>query len=142
MRNRNENPCKDRDARVRKEASGKAVAEDQECSHRRNNRLNIQNDVHDGRIAVFQRECEEDGTDCRASETREEQVSPGARADSRNLVQTRDQNRQKHDQDEHVLPKDDYFGVKQRIERDAPRALGTPKCGAEADQPWTVRRGA
>ena len=39
-----------------------------------------------------------------------------------------------------MLPKDDHLGVKQRVERDAPRALSAPECGAETNKPGTVRR--
>ncbi len=68
------------------------------------------------------------------------EVSPGARFDFRNLTQARYQKRQEHDQDEHVLPKDDHPGVKQRVERDAPRALSAPQCGPKTNKPGTVRR--
>jgi hypothetical protein len=41
-----------------------------------------------------------------------------------------------------VLPKDDHLGVKQRVERDAPRALSAPECSAETNEPRAVRRAA
>ena len=49
-----------------------------------------------------------------------------------------DKNRQEHDQDEHVLPENDYPGIEQLVERDAPRAFCAPERSAEADQPRTI----
>src|SRR5213075_2191980 len=103
-------------------------------------RLNIQNDVHHGWIAVFQREREEDCADSRASEAGENEVSQSARIDFGNLTQARDQNWEEHDQDEDMFPKDNHLGVKQCIKRDAPRALSPPERSAKTHQPGTISR--
>src|SRR5712691_406841 len=50
------------------------------------------------RIAIFQREGEENRANSRSCEPGENQVTPAARLDFANLVQARHQKRQEHDQ--------------------------------------------
>ena len=51
----------------------------------------------------------------------------------------RDQDRQEHDEDKHMLPEDDDLCIEKRIKRDAPRAFCAPKRRAKADEPRAVR---
>src|SRR5947207_6517963 len=53
-------------------------------------------------------------------------------------MQTRDKNRQKRDENEHVFPKDNYPRIEQLVERDAPRAFRAPERSSEADEPRTI----
>src|SRR6266542_1894819 len=138
MRDGNENAGDDRDGGVKEKASGKSITKKQKRADRRNNGLNIQDHVHHRWIPVFQRQREEDGAHRRPSESGEKHVAPRARVDFWNFFQARDQNRQEHDEDENVFPKDDHLGVEQFIERDAPRALGAPERCAKTDEPRAV----
>ena len=138
MRNRDENAGDNRDAGEKEKASGKPVTKKQKRADGRNDRLDIQDHVHDRWIAIFQRQREEDGAHRRPSEPGEEYAAPRARADFRNLFHARDQNRQEHDEDENVFPKNDHLGIEQFIKRDAPRAFRAPERCAKTDQPRAV----
>src|SRR5205823_8559888 len=65
-------------------------------------------------------------------------VAPRARVDFRNLFHARDQNRQEHDEDENVFPKNDHLGIEQFVERNAPRAFRAPERSAKTDEPRAV----
>ena len=138
MFHRQENAGENRDACVEKKARREAVAEKQERAQGGNDRLNVQDHIHDRWVAVLEGESEKDRAHGRASEPGEEQVTPGACIDLAQLAEPRNQDRQEHQQDEHVLPEHDHLRVEKIVERNAPRALRPPQSGAESYEPWTV----
>src|ERR1700719_2215643 len=122
MFHRQKNPGEDRDSRVKKESRSESVSEKQIRAKGRNYRLNIQDDVHDRRVSVLERESEENRPDGGAGKAGEDQVTPGPAVDLAKFAEAGQQERQKHQQNQNVLPKDNHLGVEQLIERDAPRA--------------------
>jgi hypothetical protein len=75
----------------------------------------------------------------RAGEPGEKQEPPCARPDFWNLMQTRDKNRQKRDENEGVFPKNNHPRIEQLVKRNAPRAFRAPEPSAETDQPRAIR---
>ena len=72
MRDGDEDAGKDRDAGIEEETLTEAVAEEQERAHSRDDGLDVQDDVHHCRVAVFQGQCEKDRADSGAGEAGEE----------------------------------------------------------------------
>ncbi len=80
-----ENARDDGDAGEKVKARGKPIAEKQTGADGGDERLNVEDDVHDRRVPVLEREGEEDRPDSRAGEAGKDQVAPGAPVDLWNL---------------------------------------------------------
>ena len=126
------------DASVKKKARRQTVAKKQECAHRRNDWLNVQDHIDNGRIAVLERERKKNRTHGRTGEAGEDQVTPGTRINFSQIAELRNEDRQEHEQDEDVLPKHDHLRVEKIVERNPPRAFRSPQSGAETHEPRTV----
>jgi len=57
---------------------------------------------------VFKREREKNRADGRASETGKEQITPSGDVDFAKLAEIREKQRQEHEQNQNVFPKDDH----------------------------------
>lgn len=138
----NKNAGHDRDGGKEIETPREPIAEEETGAQGREHRLDIEHDVHDRRIPLLQCQSEKYRSDRRASETGEDQVAPGARLYLRNLTKPHHKQRQKHEENEDVLPEDDHLGVEEIVERNAPRALRAPEGGAEGNEPRAVPHSA
>src|SRR5215813_5823515 len=122
------------------EAGGQLVAKQETSSQSRNNWLNVENHIDHRGVAVFQSESEENRADGGTGEPGEDHVTPGARANFRKLIQPTDEQREEHEEDENVLPENDYLRLEEVVQRNPPGAFCSPKGRAESDQPWSVGR--
>src|SRR5207245_11772796 len=101
-------------------------------------RLDIQNDVNNSWVSVFEREREKDRADRRADETGKEQIAPRRDVDLAKLAEIRQEERQKHQQNQDMFPKNDHLGVEQFVQWNAPRALRPPEGRTETDETRTI----
>ena len=124
--------------RVDEKSWGELVAEDENGAQRRDNWLNVQDDVDHSRVGVFKGESEKDSADCRAGEPGENQKAPSADVDPTQFAEPREKDRQKHEQDENVFPEYDDFSVEKFVKRNPPRAFGAPERRAQSDEPRPV----
>ncbi len=136
------NAGEDGDAGVEVETRREAIAKEQTGRGGRDHGLDVEDDVDDRRVAVLEREGEENRPHRRAGESGEDQKAPGARVDPGDLAKLHHEKGQKDEEDQHVFPKDDHLGVEQIVKRDAPGAFGAPKRRSERDQPGTISRAA
>src|SRR5690242_13798116 len=95
-----ENTRHDSKSREGVKTPGQLIPEKHARAESRDDRLNIENDVNDGRVAVFEREGEENSADGRARKAGKDQVTPRPRFDFRNLRKPRDENEQEHQQNQ------------------------------------------
>src|SRR5947207_6642873 len=93
---REKNTGEDGDRGIEKKARREAIAEKEKRPQRRDHRLDIQNDVNNSWISVFEREREKDRADRRAGETGKEQIAPRRDFDLAKLAEIRQEERQKH----------------------------------------------
>ena len=126
------------DACVKKETRRQSIAKQKERAERGDNRLDVQNHIHDGGIPILESHRKKNGADGRACECGEDQVTPRARTNLLQLRELRNQKRQQHEQNENVFPKHDDLGIEQFVERNAPRTFGSPQGRAQADKPRTI----
>lgn len=128
----------DRDRRVKEKERRELIAKEQTGRDGRKDRLDVENDVHDGRIPILEREGEENRADRRTREGGERKIAPGAPIDLRNFPQPNDEERQEHEKNENVFPENNDPGIKEIVQRDAPGALRPPERGSERHQPGTM----
>ena len=97
------------------EARREPIAEKQTGANGRNHRLNVEDDIHDRRISVLEREGEENRSHSRAGEPGKDQKAPGTGVDPWDLAKLHQEKGQKHEENQNVLPKNDHLGVEQIV---------------------------
>src|SRR5262249_24118602 len=70
------------------------------------------------------------------------QITPSAQVDLAQLTEVREQDREEHEKDQDVFPKNDDLSVEEFVEGNPPRTFSSPKRGAEPDEPRSVTNGA